>query len=87
MHSLRRKWSQIVSVKQIATSFYATTSDNPKLDDQTFCHTSVLEAEKVVGYPTSFLNLRWLLSDEVANVAVHLRKLLGTDHPLLDVAK
>lgn len=47
----------------------------------------VSEAEKIVGYPTSFLNLRWLLSDEIANVALHLRKLVGTDHPLLKTAK
>ena len=36
---------------------------------------AVSEAEKIVGYPTSFLSLRWLLSDEIANVALHLRKL------------
>lgn len=42
---------------------------------------------KIVGYPTSFLNLRWLLSDELANVAMHLRKLIGTDHPLLKTAR
>lgn len=47
----------------------------------------VSEAEKIVGYPTSFLNLRWLLSDEIANVALHLRKLVGTNHPLLKTAK
>lgn len=47
----------------------------------------VSEAEKIVGYPTSFLSLRWLLSDEIANVALHLRKLVGTNHPLLKVAK
>lgn len=45
------------------------------------------EAEKTVGYPTSFLNLRWLLSDEIANVAFHLTKLMGTNHPLLQTAK
>lgn len=45
------------------------------------------EAEKIVGYPTSFLNLRWLLSDEIANVALHLRKLVGSNHPLLKTAK
>lgn len=45
------------------------------------------EAEKIVGYPTSFLNLRWLLSDEIANVGLHIRKLLGTKHPLLNAAK
>lgn len=55
----------------------------PKVDP-----TSALnEAEKIVGYPTSFLNLRWLLSDEIANVGLHLRKLLGTKHPLLAAAK
>lgn len=47
----------------------------------------VSEAEKVVGYPSSFLSLRWLLSDEIANVAVHLRKLGTSNHPLLKVAK
>lgn len=47
----------------------------------------VNEAEKIVGYPTSFLNLRWLLNDEVANIALHLRKLIGTNHPLLGTAK
>lgn len=48
---------------------------------------AVSEAEKIVGYPTSFLSLRWLLSDEVANVAIHLRKLIGSRHPLLKTAK
>jgi decaprenyl-diphosphate synthase subunit 2 len=47
----------------------------------------VSEAEKVVGYPSSFLSLRWLLSDEIANVALHLRKLGTSNHPLLKVAK
>lgn len=48
---------------------------------------AVSEAEKIVGYPTSFLSLRWLLSDEIANVALHLRKLVGSNHPLLKIAK
>lgn len=43
----------------------------------------VKEAENIVGYPTSFMNLRWLLSDELANVAAHLQKLVGSEHPLL----
>lgn len=45
------------------------------------------EAEKIVGYPTSFLSLRWLLSDEIANIALHLRKLVGSNHPVLKTAK
>ena len=48
---------------------------------------AVSDAEKVVGYPTSFLNLRCLLSDEISNIAVYLKKLIGTGHPLLATAK
>lgn len=48
---------------------------------------AVSEAEKIVGYPTSFLSLRWLLSDEIANIALHLRRLIGSNHPLLKTAK
>ncbi|KAK9869816.1 hypothetical protein WA026_003545 [Henosepilachna vigintioctopunctata] len=44
-------------------------------------------AEKVVGYPTSFLNLRWLLNDEVSNIAFHITKLIGTNHPLIQIAR
>ncbi|XP_059048353.1 all trans-polyprenyl-diphosphate synthase PDSS2-like [Achroia grisella] len=47
----------------------------------------VSEAEQIVGYPTSFLNLRWLFNDEIANTAIHLRKLVGTNRPLLKSAK
>lgn len=39
----------------------------------------IREAEKIVGYPTSFMNLRWLLSDEFANMASYLRKLVSTE--------
>lgn len=48
---------------------------------------AVSEAEKIVGYPTSFMSLRCLLSDELANVAVQIRKLVGTKHPILKTAK
>ncbi|XP_050309702.1 all trans-polyprenyl-diphosphate synthase PDSS2-like [Anthonomus grandis grandis] len=58
-----------------------------KSKEETVCKKAVDEAEKVVGYPTSFLSLRWLLNDEVANVANHIRKLIGTDHPLLATAR
>lgn len=48
---------------------------------------AVSEAEKIVGYPTSFMSLRCLLSDELANVALQVRKLVGTRHPLLRTAR
>lgn len=72
---------------------YASTSESKleKLATKTLQKTdwnrAVSEAEKVVGYPTSFLSLRWLLSDEIASVAIHLRKLVGNTHPLLKTAK
>ncbi|XP_024122625.1 decaprenyl-diphosphate synthase subunit 2 [Oryzias melastigma] len=47
----------------------------------------VSDAEKIVGYPTSFMSLRCLLSDELSNVAMHIRKLVGTQHPLLNTAR
>lgn len=47
----------------------------------------VTEAEKMVGYPTSYLSLRYLFSDEVSNIALHLRKLVGSSHPILKTAK
>lgn len=45
------------------------------------------EAEKIVGYQTSFLSLRYLLSDEITNLALHMRKLIGSGHPLVCTAK
>ena len=48
---------------------------------------AVSNAEKVVGYPTSFLSLRCLMSDEISNIAIYLKKLIGTGHPLLATAK
>ncbi|XP_037343178.1 decaprenyl-diphosphate synthase subunit 2 [Pungitius pungitius] len=47
----------------------------------------VSDAERIVGYPTSFMSLRCLLSDELSNVAMHVRKLIGTQHPLLNTAR
>ncbi|KAF2350146.1 Isoprenoid synthase domain [Trinorchestia longiramus] len=48
---------------------------------------AVSAAEKLVGYPTSYLTLRSLLSDEMSNVATHLRKLITTTHPLVETVK
>lgn len=49
---------------------------------------AISDAERIVGYSTSsFHNLRWVLSDEIASVAPHLRKIVGSKHPLLATAK
>jgi len=48
---------------------------------------AVVDAEKLVGYPTSYMSLRALMNDDITNMAVHLRKLIGSDHPVLKAAK
>lgn len=47
----------------------------------------VRDAEKTVDYPTSFANLRWLLSDKVANVGLQLRKLAASSNLLHRTAR
>lgn len=50
-------------------------------------HKAITDAEKIVGFPTSFLSLRALLSDEFGGLAIHFRKLISTKHPLLNTAR
>ena len=45
------------------------------------------DAEKIVGYPTSFLNLRYLLSDEISNIAMYMKRFAMSKHPLLRTAR
>ncbi|XP_004925742.1 all trans-polyprenyl-diphosphate synthase PDSS2 [Bombyx mori] len=87
MRHLRRT---VILTQQIR---YETTMTSVTQEDFVFkpplTHWSKLirEAEKIVGYPTSFMNLRWLLSDEFANLAMHLRKVVGSNHPIVKTAK
>jgi decaprenyl-diphosphate synthase subunit 2 len=73
--------------RHITSSTHDKVQSAPKPVQKPDWNRAVSEAEKIVGYPTSFLSLRWLLSDEIANVALHLRKLVGSNHPLLKTAK
>jgi len=56
-------------------------------DSQTVWNNAVSAAEKVVGYPTSVVSMRFWLSDEMSNVTVNMRKLIGSRHPLWKTAK
>lgn len=83
---------QLQILRCVTTSPSHTVVGNEKLASKPAApkhdwNRAVSEAERIVGYPTSFLSLRWLLSDEIANVALHLRKLVGSSHPLLKTAK
>ncbi|CAL4169353.1 unnamed protein product, partial [Meganyctiphanes norvegica] len=63
---------------------YSTVTAQQKKPDW---NRAVSDAEKIVGYPTSYLTLRSLFSDEMSNIALHMRKLVGSSHPLLKTAK
>ncbi|UJR23472.1 hypothetical protein I4U23_026472 [Adineta vaga] len=47
------------------------------------------EGEKIIGYPSSLrslVNLKYLFNEEVSTLIGYLRKLVGTQHPLLKLA-
>ena len=48
---------------------------------------AVSDAEKLVGYPTSLMSVRALMDDDFANIAVHMRKLIGSEHPVFHTVK
>ncbi|XP_058163205.1 all trans-polyprenyl-diphosphate synthase PDSS2 isoform X2 [Dasypus novemcinctus] len=77
----RRQW-WFPSLDTIST----VGSWSPSSKFPTHWNQVVSEAEKIVGYPTSFMSLRCLLSDELSNIAMQVRKLVGTRHPLLTTA-
>lgn len=72
--------------QQLFSYTYSYFSNTSTLDNREWNKT-LTNAEKIVGYPTSFLNLRYLVSDEVANFANLLRKLMKTKHPLIKMAR
>jgi hypothetical protein len=72
--------SFVLNKQEVSFSLFETNPNKEWLSILT-------KAEKVVGYPTSFLNLRYLVSDEVAHFANLLRKLMQTKHPLIKLAR
>ena len=47
----------------------------------------LLDAERLVGYPTSLLGLKHVLGDELAVLASHLKRLIGSNHPVVNTAR
>ena len=60
---------------------------NIKLPKQHEWNKAVASAEKLVGFPTSMFHLQSLMSDDVTGMQEHLRKLFGSDHPVLKAIK
>jgi len=66
--------------------FNVNQNQNQVLMNQTDWNKTMSEAKKIIGYSTSFLNLK-LLNDEIGSIALHLKKLVGSNHSVLKTAK
>ena len=58
-----------------------------KLPKQHEWNRAVSHAEKLVGFPTSSFHLQALMNDDVTGMTEHMRKLMGSDHPILKSLK
>lgn len=75
------------STRQITTASRMLDKMVLKSETKNEWNRALSEAEKIVGYQTSYLSLRYLLSDEITNLALHMRKLVGSTHPLVGTGK
>lgn len=73
--------------RQIQTASHLQDKIVVKTETKNEWNRALSEAEKIVGYQTSYLSLRYLLSDEITNLALHMRKLVGSTHPLVSTGK
>jgi decaprenyl-diphosphate synthase subunit 2 len=78
---------QSSNVRSIAASMQLHEKIMVKTETKNEWNRALSEAEKIVGYQTSYLSLRYLLSDEITNLALHMRKLVGSTHPLVSTGK
>lgn len=79
--------NQIKCSRSISSTSESREKLATKMEAKNEWNRALSEAEKIVGYQTSFLSLRYLLSDEITNLALHMRKLIGSSHPLVGTAK
>lgn len=93
--------SRLYSTKKVFTNLIVRYPSNRRITTTSQHHEKIVvktetknewnralsEAEKIVGYQTSYLSLRYLLSDEITNLAMHMRKLVGSTHPLVGTGK
>ncbi len=84
-------WKTIQSGSFRSTSPISVTMSRRLCVSSQICQNNwvqaVSNAEKIVGLPTSLLSLRGEVIDDISNIAVYLKKLIGTGHPLITTAK
>lgn len=69
------------------TSMSMSSSSGHRCGGKSEWDEAILEAKKLLGYPNIFQPLQNLPSDGVLSVVGEIRKLLGTNHPLLKITK
>lgn len=67
------KFNQMKYSRLISSTMESREKIATKMEAKNEWNRALSEAEKIVGYQTSFLSLRYLLSDEITNLALHLR--------------
>lgn len=77
-------YNMISKLNDYQYRFYATL---PNANQQYEWKMLFQDAQNSVGYPTSYENLRWLLSDKFASVGQQLRKLAASKNTLQKTAK
>lgn len=83
----RSSYNKLKYACQISTASRLQDKIVVKTETKNEWNRALSEAEKIVGYQTSYLSLRYLLSDEITNLAIHMRKLIGSTHPLVGTGK
>lgn len=83
----RSSYNRTKCARHISTTSQVQEKIVVKTETKNEWNRALSEAEKIVGYQTSYLSLRYLLSDEITNLAMHMRKLVGSTHPLVGTGK
>ncbi|CRK95973.1 CLUMA_CG009414, isoform A [Clunio marinus] len=83
----RSSYNRMKFARHITTATHLQDKIVMKTETKNEWNRALSEAEKIVGYQTSYLSLRYLLSDEITNLAMHMRKLVGSTHPLVGTGK
>jgi len=85
-YSSRVLFRQMCKTQTMSVNYYSIQT--VKLPKQHEWNRAVASAEKMVGFPTSLLNLQSLMmNDDVTGMTDHMRKLMGSDHPVLKSMK
>lgn len=85
--STKRSLVRSAHVRTLSTTLPNDRSANVQPEQKIEFSQAITEAGKLVGYQSDFSTLRWLFKDDILNFELHLKKLIETNHPLLETVK